>query len=389
MKKILLIGILGTYNYGCEAIVRGTANQIRLQYPDAEITYASLRLDDDTRRLSGSGVKIIKLEKKQNRYAFDNIKRKLLGKVGITAEYTVFAHITRIIKSYDAVISIGGDIYTLMPNGAYSTDISCIGNLCYKYSIPYVIWGCSIGPFNKNPKAKNYYTNHLRKVTKIVAREKATIDYLASIGVVDNVIFAPDPAFYVQPMQKRRIVTIDNVKKIGINLSPHSALYQYLNIEQAIEIQAKEISELIKRFNCQIVLLPHVISPESDDNDYIYLEQIKSKIADNLQVSIVENDPGFIGIKDIIKECDVVISARMHCNINAVTCGVPTLFLAYSQKATGMINFVYNDKSLLMDIRDFNAETLIEKIGELLINTYDVRNYIDNYDIKKIIQEIL
>lgn len=388
MRKILLIGILGTYNYGCEAIVRGTANQIKLQYPDAELTYASLRLNDDTKRLTGSGVKIINLEIKQNRYAPENIIRKIFEKAGITVNYTVFAHIPQLIKSYDAVISIGGDIYTLMPNGGYSTDISHIGNLCYKYSIPYVIWGCSIGPFSKNPKAEKYYTNHLRKVTKIVAREQVTIDYLASIGVIDNVVFAPDPAFYVLPMEQRRCISIDKVKKIGINLSPHSAQYHYACIEEAIELQAQEISKLIKRLNCRIVLLPHVISPVFEDNDFDYLEQIKLKIADNSNVSIIENDPGFIGLKNIIKECDVVISARMHCNINAVTCGVPTLFLAYSQKAQGMIDFVYKDKSLLMNIREFNVETLIEKMNKLLVNTYDVKDWINNYDIKKNVQGI-
>lgn len=389
MKKILLIGIFGTYNYGCEAIVRGTANQIKLQYPDAEITYASLRFDDDTRRLEGSGVRIINLKKKWGKYTLGNVLRKIFEKVGITIEYTVFAHIRQTIKSYDAVISIGGDIYTLMPNGSYSTNLSHIGNLCYKYSIPYIIWGCSIGPFSENLKAEKYYANHLRKVTQIVAREKATIDYLAHIGVVDNVIFAPDPAFYVVPMEQRRSTTIDKVKKIGINLSPHSAQYHYSNIEQAVELQAEEINKLIKILNCQILLLPHVISPYTDDNDYDYLKRIKLKIADDLNVSIIDNDPGFIGIKNIIKECDIVISVRMHCNINAVTCGVPTLFLAYSQKALGMVDFVYQDKTSLLDIKEFKAETLIQKMKELLSNNYDVKKNIDDYDIKKIICKIL
>ena len=38
--KYLLIGINGVYNYGCEAIVRGSVNIRRALDPQAEITYA-------------------------------------------------------------------------------------------------------------------------------------------------------------------------------------------------------------------------------------------------------------------------------------------------------------------------------------------------------------
>ena len=43
----LLHGIGGVYNYGCEAIVRGTEQIIRKEYPTADIIYASRRPIDD------------------------------------------------------------------------------------------------------------------------------------------------------------------------------------------------------------------------------------------------------------------------------------------------------------------------------------------------------
>ena len=64
MKRILLIGIFGTYNYGCEAIVRGTVTQIRQQYPDAYIAYASMNIDDDIHRLRNCNVNFIDSRKK-------------------------------------------------------------------------------------------------------------------------------------------------------------------------------------------------------------------------------------------------------------------------------------------------------------------------------------
>lgn len=387
MKRILLIGIFGTYNYGCEAIVRGTVTQIRQQYPDAYIAYASMNIDDDIHRLRNCNVNFIDSRKKNEKFTIHNIVRKICKEFGVMIEYTVFANIKQTIKMYDVVISIGGDMYTLSPSGEYSTNISCIGNKCRKYSIPYIIWGCSIGPFESNLKAKKYYIEHLKNVTKIVAREYVTTNYLKNIGIYNNVVCAPDPAFYVTPMEMRKNVNV--IKKIGVNLSPHSASYHYSNVEQAISVQANEINRLIEKLNCEIVLLPHVVSHFELDNDYIYLDKIRKKIGKTSKVTIVNNDPGFVGIKKIIKDCDVVIASRMHCNINAVTCGVPTIFLAYSQKAIGMVDFVYKDTDLLIDIKNFNADLLVDKIKQTILNEYNVKEYIENYDIKSLVKEIM
>ena len=44
MEKVLLIGIDGVYNYGCEAIVRGTVEILKAVNPKIEVTYASYNL---------------------------------------------------------------------------------------------------------------------------------------------------------------------------------------------------------------------------------------------------------------------------------------------------------------------------------------------------------
>ena len=57
MERVLLIGISGTYNYGCEAIIRGTVNIIRAVNPRAEIAYASYNYEDDKHRLKDCDIK--------------------------------------------------------------------------------------------------------------------------------------------------------------------------------------------------------------------------------------------------------------------------------------------------------------------------------------------
>jgi len=42
-----MAGVGGLYNYGCEAIVRGTVRMLREQWPGCEITYATPQVARD------------------------------------------------------------------------------------------------------------------------------------------------------------------------------------------------------------------------------------------------------------------------------------------------------------------------------------------------------
>ena len=99
--KILMIGIGGVYNYGCEAIVRGTEEIIRKEYPSAEIIYASRRPIDDQDRLKRSQVRIVK-RKYLRRYSIKNIFHKLLSTIGIKWYQRIDS--LRMLKGIDAVL---------------------------------------------------------------------------------------------------------------------------------------------------------------------------------------------------------------------------------------------------------------------------------------------
>ena len=72
MGKVLLIGILGTYNYGCEAIVRGTTKILKEKFPDIIIDYASYNYEDDVNRLKDCDINILK-RNRRNKFNHKNI----------------------------------------------------------------------------------------------------------------------------------------------------------------------------------------------------------------------------------------------------------------------------------------------------------------------------
>lgn len=357
MKKVLLIGIGGVYNYGCEAIIRGTVNILKTIDSTIDVYYASYNYEDDVKRLEGCEVKIVRAPKFK-RWSLRNILRKLYSYIG----YIPF---TKWLKEYDTLFSIGGDMYTLNSRGKFDKSLPLLCEKGKKLGLHYVLWGASVGKFEKNPKALRFFQKHLSKVDSIIVREKHSFNYLHDIGIIKNVRLAPDPAFYVAPEMCIQMKSANNV--IGLNLSPLSALYQYGNLKMAIEKQVKAIMRLIDMRKCTILLLPHVISADYNDNDLTYMHVIYSCLPESYRsaVELIDSDPRFIGLKQSIIRCDFVIAARMHCAINALSSGIPALFLAYSEKAKGMAEYVYGSNEPVISLIDFENTS---KIYSLLDN---------------------
>ena len=364
MKNILLYGIWGVYNYGCEAIVRGTVNSLKTMFPEAKITYASFNVQEDTERLKGCDVEVI--ERPFHNSIVKRIIRKLLAYVNI--DYPVYIDSFELVNDYDLIVSIGGDMYTISSTGFYPYSLMKFGDVAIEKGKKYILWGCSIGPFDNHPKILKEFQKHLKNVSLIVSREHETVEYLNKIDISNNVVFAPDPAYNVAP---------DNIKTefnnygefvVGINLSPLSTLYFTDNLEEAITKQSKTISDIIEILKCKIILLPHVLSKDIKDDDYRYLLKIKDVVSKKHgdKIQIVENDPGFIGIKENIKKCNVVVAARMHCAVNAVTTHTPAIFLSYSKKSLGMANLIYENTDFVVDLDEFNTSSIIiSKIKEI------------------------
>lgn len=384
MKNVLLIGIGGTYNYGCEAIVRGTVAILKAYNPEIHISYASYNYDDDVRRLAGCEVKILSRPRRK-KWTIRNVVRKVLSYAGIT--YTLPYDSTEWISSFDTVFSIGGDIYTLQANDAYDRSLPLFMERCQSVGLKYVLWGASVGKFENNPHALRFFKRHLPKIDLIVAREQNTVDYLKSLGCIHNVCMAPDSAYFVPCPAIGS--PADNKTVVGINLSPVSAMYEYGDISMAIARQSMAIAGLIERMHCLVLLIPHVLAPNANDNDLSYLHEIKKAIPHQFQdvVSVIETDPQFIGMKHHLSQCSYVIAARMHCAINATTMGVPTLFLSYSEKAKGMVRYVYGTDEAVMALKDFeNTELVVSKLDAL--PTSESIDKIKNFDFQSILDSL-
>lgn len=356
--KIALYGIYGTYNFGCEAIVRGAIQFIRDVFPDAEVKYLSYSYEYDREALADLKIEIVPITEKRT-----FIKRcinKGLKLFNINTR-VFFFDLKNVTSDIDMILSIGGDIYTipavLRENEKYHYYNSLV-DFCEKSKKPIVVYGASVGPWGHYGKAVKYYSEHLRKYKAILCREKNSVDYLMDMGF-DNVMFFPDPAFQLGEGKN------NSGEYIGINLSPLSLNEIYGNhSKEHIKKLAKTIDEIISTFNRPIMFLPHVLSTDENDNDLLFGEQIRDAMKYSDRVSIADSSNGFLGIKEQIRNCHIVISARMHCAINAMEENVPTILLSYSQKSVGMCEYVYGNTKWCIDLQHIDSN-ILESVREM------------------------
>jgi colanic acid/amylovoran biosynthesis protein len=363
---VTLFGIGGVYNYGCEAQVRGTELILKKKYPNATVKYMSYRPEDDIKRLEGSEVIVEPLIKP--RYSISSrVLNKIRGKFNISQDKRLLGIELDWADSSDVILSIGGDVYNLLSNERYEqkkywNQRIAIGKKIKKKHNKFIIWGASTGPFEENTAAKKIFIDHFKNdVDMITVREKNTEAYLSKNGVLNHKLYS-DPAFAIDSPTKEKF---NDKPLIGINLSPLSIKYCY-NIdekEQVIKEQIGRIESIIEKYDANILLIPHVVSDfKEGDDDLRYLEKIYEGITKGKEhVSIVKYDPGFLGIKKELIKCDVILAARMHCGINAVSCAVPTIFIGYSDKASGMCEHVYEDLKYYMTLEGFSKDDSLIK----------------------------
>lgn len=379
-----LYGIDGTFNYGGEAIIRGTEIILRNTFKNLDIKYLSLNPKDDKKRLKGCDVEI-NARKTHNKWSLGRLNNLFAYYSGFYFN-KLYIEDLEWINDCDIIFSVGGDNYALPANyyenyyKKFYSQYVHFGNIVKNKNKKLVIWGASIGPFEPTKGAKSVFSKHLKSVDLILSRERNTTNYLKNcLNINENVSEFPDPAFSIPIVNE--IFDVNPKLVIGINLSPLSSFYVFGQgySNSVIENHVQIIEMLIKTFNAEILLIPHVISSQAVNDDLNYMKIIRDKISEEYvnDVKLIEEDIGFVNTKTILSSCDLVIAVRMHCAINAISVGIPTIFIAYSTKAYGMAEYVYGNEKWLINLEHLNSKNLELIVKKMLSEKDSIKKYLN------------
>ena len=201
MKSFYLSGHRTFGNRGCEAIVRSTVGLLRQEFGAVEVLVPSEDISRDTAQWPDAaelGVEFVPAYFPAHTRYWVNLQRlpiPALKRAGWP--FPISEAFKAMLQRVEVVLSVGGDTYSLdyrLPSLLMGTD-----RLAMNQSTPVVLWGASVGPFEKIPAFVPVIRKHLADMSLIAVRESVSDAYLKETLALNNIIRMADPAFTLIP----------------------------------------------------------------------------------------------------------------------------------------------------------------------------------------------
>lgn len=384
-RPLFILAGNGPYeNRGCEAIVRGTVEILRKYYDEPSfICVSHFESDEQFHNQSKNEIdpkishkKTKKWLKPYDKQWWINVFLSHLHPKGYGR--LLYQDMVSDLGRSDAILSIGGDNYSF--DYGLPRDFTALDDLVIDNQKPLAIWGASIGPFDSISKYEDYILKHLKKVDFIFARESATLEYLREHRISNNVHLVADPAFVMpstKPSAHKQFNLDIDKNAIGVNLSPLMAKYVTNGDQNKWLSVATEIVEtLLSETENSLYLIPHVTTKSS--NDYDFMNRVIHGINhQNDRLHLVSPDFNAAETKWIISNMSLFIGARTHATIAALSSSVPTLSLAYSMKAIGINNDIFNSDIYCLRSNQIEKDCISKKVEYMLNHKREIQQHLN------------
>lgn len=395
VKKILISNIYSWKNKGDAAIVISMINDVKNQFPNAEITLSTFDAND--KKKYGD----FKYKECISNYVYNNTDSKVLllfkillfvllikiftlfSKIGLYPFFIFSKKIQKKIKDYesfDLVLACGGGyLLTRTNGGVLPLFVFCYDFYTAKiFNKPYILYNQSVGPFHKQWHYR-LLEPILKQSNKIINREKISFNRLKNYGL-SNIILKSDIAFNLES-EKSEILKEYGFSKSNINFG--LTVRNWLP-DREQSIYESEIAKFISKMlhvekESFFYFMPQVIYSEINDDDLVVSKRIFNLIDVEFKtrVFILDFDINPNQLKFIISQMDFFIGTRMHSNIFALSSKIKTIAISYEPKTLGIME--------MLDLKPYVIE--MEKVDSLKIEALykkirDDLNYISKLEPK-------
>lgn len=234
--------------------------------------------------------------------------------------------------------------------------------------------GVSIGPF-KSSKNEKSVVEYLKRIKFLSLRDTRSYEYAKSLNLDYNPIESFDLAALLPQIFSTEEVenTKPSKKTIGISVCNYE---RYYNMDLKNEVRrnkfVKELLQLLSQ-NSEI----HFRFFNFNGNDIIGDESLTREIMSHLPKEASSYIPYLGNVKlawDKVKECDVMISTRLHASVFACYANIPFLLIEYHKKCSDFLQDVgYHDEYRVLDgeVSPFEVVKTVDKMldGEYIAPT--------------------
>lgn len=404
--RVLIKGNSSFMSGGVQAMVISSIMVLNEFIPNAKFTILS-RYPQVERRLYeryAPNLKVIKVEGGRLK-SFQRMLRAILWgalhRLGLKIDVLLTDELLQEYVKADVIVYLPADAFSydigkaqaiLVPIEV-SLDIS-LGSFLKK---PVILFPFSAGPFRS--KIVTLFARFaFNRSNAIFAREEITRDYLRTIGVSNMPIhLVADVAFALRPAPNETVSQIlrsANIDKggalIGINVSQLlSYKSRTLNDKnEYLELMAQLADYFADHLGATVILIPHEIYPRGLElvgdariqggDDITAIRRVFKKVKNKEKVVPLTGEYTAPELKGIIARCNLFVGARAHSIIAAISMCVPTLAIAYSVKAEGIMKMVHLDE-YVCNFRNMSLEKIKIKTNDLWNNKEDIKNHLSSF----------
>ncbi len=368
MKKIMLYQHAGSYNHGCEALATTVSAEIKRALPEARVYLCSHDAKED-REFSLPDIDEIVENKRWLRrwtlpWFFYQVDKRTFNCKALQEKIEIDKPCLKLAEQMDVCIAIGGDNYCYNKGKLYWPTERVIKKMGKKM----MLWGASVEPKD----LPGELAEHLSLFDAITVRESISYEALVQCGLGDKAHLVADPAFLLEPETVELPEGFTEGQIVGINLSPMILNYTE-NRDKVVESVYALVDHILKSSEMNVLLVPHVRLPVTDDMDT--LRPIYERYKDTGRVALLDDySLSCRQLKGYISKCRFFIGARTHSIIAAYSTCVPALALGYSVKAKGIARDIFGtEENLVLPVQTFDDpeatvrgfDYLVEHEGEI------------------------
>lgn len=376
--NILIVGHDTFENKGCQALVLTTTELLHRFIPNARFKVFSWDPEYDRRRYNNNGISCDFVLHKFNTGEFSRRNRFWLflnRTAKIRTEKGLFApqRFYDALSWADLVVVSGGDILADYGEAAvkhYFFPIAvsvALGKRVY-------VFAQSISRY-RDRKLEAFCKRYLNEAGLITVREKISYEHLKELGIKAPVYLTADPAFLLQPCSPERVremfreqgIAGDGEPRIGFSVSRTVTRWGASDHGGFVDGIADVLDRLAERHrDARFLFVPHVsYRNDAKNDDRVIGREIRERTSCRNRVDLVQGDYSCDELKAMIGSCDVFVGARTHATIAAVSQAVPTVALAYSIKASGIMSELLDKDVCVLSAGEFKSETLLDMIENL------------------------
>lgn len=289
------------------------------------------------------------------------------------------------LDACDAVLDIaGGDSFADIYGGHVLTLQAAVKRLAFAFDKPLILLPQTIGPF-RDTISQRIARDILWRAALVATREVnglRELENLMGTKLDDRFVVCPDVAFTLRAKPLTGVPgpwnDVHGRSIIGLNIS---GLLWQSNVDFGLAadyraLTCQLIDWALNQKDTRLLLIPHVFNKRTidigkkgcrtglvEDSDLAVSVELRDELQQRWgdRVAAVEQPYEAAELKWIIGHCDFFIGARMHACIAAVSQSVPTVTLAYSKKAEGVMGILAPAPPVI-DLRIENSAAVVSLI---------------------------